>query len=295
LYILNPMVPAQYNVDEDWPVDDWGNTDPTGLVCEARFEMIDSAEKLTLLKATDRIWAPVSAPASTVADTATQPPAQPANTFTKSTIPSVLVVRVQKNYANTRAFYLESDQFIEEDKIPLDLAKAEAWANANLPKCVYISEYNFPASRVELNELAQRSNGVAWNTLSQADQTILVVLELAKISINEFIARGQTPDGRTIRSFDKRQASAYLTSQFAKLWGQKKIRFDIDIDATTLNVFVEDEGVGMPVRLDKRSMGFRWYVAFAWKFTSITLIPTRSSPAASRRCRRPPARPPSPR
>src|SRR2546426_3975519 len=80
----------------------------------------------------------------------------------------------------------------------------------------------------------------------------------------------KTPDGRTLRSFDKRQASAYLTQQFAKLWKQKDVRFDIDVDATTLNIFVEDAGMGMPVRLDKRSTGFRWYVGFAWKFTHAT-------------------------
>ena len=45
------------------------------------------------------------------------------------------------------------------------------------------------------------------------------------------------------------------------------MKFDIDIDATTLNIFAQDEAVGMPVRLNRRSTGFRWYVAFAWKFT----------------------------
>jgi hypothetical protein len=268
LYILNPMLSAKYNVDEDWPVDDWGNKDASGLVCEARFAITDSTEQLTFLKAVDLLWSPVAP--SVAPDTATKPIPQPANTFTKDELPNVIAVRVVKNYANTRAFFLESVSQNENDKVPLDLAKAEIWAAGNLPKCVYISEYEFPGSRIELNELAQRANGKEWSTLSRDDQTILVVLELAKIDINAFIARGQTPEGRTIRSFDKRQASAYLTSQFAKLWGQKKIRFDIDIDATTLNVFVEDEGVGMPVRLDKRSTGFRWYVAFAWKFTHAT-------------------------
>ncbi len=61
-----------------------------------------------------------------------------------------------------------------------------------------------------------------------------------------------------------------MTQQFAKLWKQKQVRFDIEIDATTLNIFVEDIGLGMPVRLSRRSTGFRWYVSFAWKFTHAT-------------------------
>src|SRR5690606_37402936 len=36
LYRLNPFAPDEaYDIDEDWPVDDWGNKDPTACVCEA--------------------------------------------------------------------------------------------------------------------------------------------------------------------------------------------------------------------------------------------------------------------
>ena len=40
LYRINPFVPNDtYSIDEDWPVDDWGNKDPSALVCEARFDL----------------------------------------------------------------------------------------------------------------------------------------------------------------------------------------------------------------------------------------------------------------
>ena len=93
------------------------------------------------------------------------------------------------------------------------------------------------------------------------------MLDLAKIDLNDFLTKGGSAEGRTTRAFDKRTASAYLTKQFQELWEQKDVRFEIDIDATTLNIFAEDDVVGMPVRLNRRSTGFRWYVAFAWKFT----------------------------
>lgn len=270
LYIINPILPAKYNVDEDWPVDDWGNKSPTVLVCEARFEIVDPSEQIAFLKAVGLLWTPLAPPAVATSDPTANVPAQPAGTYIAEELPTSLLIRVTKNYSNTRAYYLEASSTNENEKVLLDFSKADSWAALNLPKCVYINEYEFPGSRVELNDLHTRSQGKDWSTLSREDQTILVVLDLAKIKLDEFISRGQTQEGRTIRSFDKRQASAYLTSQFAKLWGQKKIRFDIDVDATTLNVFVEDDGVGMPVRLDKRSTGFRWYVAFAWKFTHAT-------------------------
>ena len=244
LFRINPYVPAAYVVDEDWPVDNWGGKDPNGLVCEARFELTDPTEISILLNK-----------AGLAEPNAQAGPGQ---------TPNSLILRVSKFYDNKRKFHLEATG------AELDASKVEAWANEHLPKCVYIQEYDFPGSRTELTELMARRNQKKWHELSVEDQTILIVLDLARVNIDEFIKKGQSPEGRTLRSFDKRQASAYLTQQFSKLWNQKEVRFDIDIDASTLNIFVEDKGVGMPVRLDKRSTGFRWYVAFAWKFTHAT-------------------------
>nr|NIV34626.1 AAA family ATPase [Anaerolineae bacterium] len=40
LYRINPFIPNEaYDIDEDWPVDDWGNKDPSALVCEAIFSL----------------------------------------------------------------------------------------------------------------------------------------------------------------------------------------------------------------------------------------------------------------
>ena len=121
--------------------------------------------------------------------------------------------------------------------------------------------------QIELDALQQRRAQVAWDQLTPDEQTICIVLDLAKIDLNDFLTKGGSAEGRTTRAFDKRTASAYLTKQFQELWEQKDVKFEIDIDATTLNIFAEDDVVGMPVRLNRRSTGFRWYVAFAWKFT----------------------------
>ena len=44
LYRINPFVPNEaYNIDEDWPVDDWGNKNESAVVCEANFAL-DEAE-----------------------------------------------------------------------------------------------------------------------------------------------------------------------------------------------------------------------------------------------------------
>ena len=139
----------------------------------------------------------------------------------------------------------------------------------HVPRFVLIQDYEFSGVQVELTELKTRLDRAAGDrqALSTDDQTILVILDLAEIDLDDFVEKGGTAEGRTLRQFDKRAASAYLTSQFQKLWRQKKVRFDIDVDGPTLNVFAEDEAIGFPVRLNRRSTGFRWYVSFAWKFT----------------------------
>ena len=48
LYRVNPFAPNEaYNIDEDWPVDDWGNKDSSALVCEAQFVL--TAEEIESL------------------------------------------------------------------------------------------------------------------------------------------------------------------------------------------------------------------------------------------------------
>jgi hypothetical protein len=154
----------------------------------------------------------------------------------------------------------------------LDAEKAKAWAKANVPKFVYIRDYEMSGAQIELDQLKQRLDNVEGqrHRLSHEDQTILIILDLANIDLGDFLKKGQSSEGRTVRSFDKRSASKYLTNQFANLWRQKEVEFDIEIDGPTLNIFAEDKAVGMPVRLHRRSTGFRWYVSFAWKFTHAT-------------------------
>lgn len=152
-----------------------------------------------------------------------------------------------------------------------DAVKVNAWAVVNVPKFVLIQDYGFSGAQIELNQLNERLKSVTWDQLSNDEQTIKIVLDLARVDIDEFLAKGSTPEGRTVRSFDKRAASSYLSKQFRDLWTQKKIDFDIEIDGTTLNIFAKDEAVGMPVRLNRRSSGFRWHVSFAWKFTHASL------------------------
>ena len=90
------------------------------------------------------------------------------------------------------------------------------------------------------------------------------------VNIDEFLKRGETPVGRTLRSFDKRQASGYLTRKFQELWKQKQVEFDIDIDGPTLNIFVKDVGFAMPGNSTGAPRASGGMFRFAWRFTHAT-------------------------
>jgi len=153
---------------------------------------------------------------------------------------------------------------------PYDSKAAWAWILENLPRFVYVDDYGASGTQVELDQLASKIRDHGWNSLTPEEQTIKIILDLAKIDIDDFLDKGRSAEGRTLRTFDKKNASAYLSRKFSDLWKQKKVDFDIEIDNTTLNILVKDDGLHMPVPLKRRSTGFRWYVAFAWRFTHAT-------------------------
>lgn len=257
LYRINPFAPREaYNVDEDWPVDEWGNKDRSALVCQAKFAL--RPEEIESLY--DNAGHSEPEPASEGGQTTEQGGAEEEEATAE--LPLELTLIGSRTYNAAPTFAVEGG--LAQD---FDAAKVDAWAKAHAPKFVLIQDYGLSGTQIELNQLAERLNSSNWHELTNEEQTIKIVLDLAKVNIGEFLAKGATPEGRTVRSFDKRAASSYLSKQFRDLWTQKEVDFDIEIDGTTLNIFAEDKAVGMPVRLNRRSSGFRWHVSFAWKFT----------------------------
>lgn len=257
LYRINPFAPSEaYNIDEDWPVDDWGNKDPSALVCQAIFAL--TPEEIESLYYEARHPAPEPAPE----DKQGAEEGAAEEDKAESELPSELTIIGSRSYSVGATFAVDGG--LAED---FDAAKVDAWVKVHAPKFVLIQDYGLSGTRIELNQLAERLNSVKWHELTNEEQTIKIVLDLAKVNIDDFLAKGATPEGRTVRSFDKRAASYYLSEQFHDLWKQKEVDFDIEIDGTTLNIFAKDKAIGMPVRLNRRSGGFRWHVSFAWKFT----------------------------
>lgn len=239
---------AKYNISEDWPADQWPPGSGTEVVCETRFHLsTEDIQKLT--KSAIK-------PLDPVAEGEAQP-APPA-------LPDSAEIVVSRNYNGQYGVSLPSE--LAEQ---LDEAKATNWIVTNLPKCVYMDDYLSFDGHAELNEVAHKlqQHGGNRSKLTEAEQTILIILDLAQIDLQDLIKKGSESDSRTVRGFDTVRASAHLTKQFARLWKQKEVKFDIRVDGTTLDIHVEDIGLGMPIRLKRRSRGFQWYVSFIWRFS----------------------------
>ncbi len=262
LYGLNSYVDTNYDPDEDWPVDDWkGKKNSKGsIVSQGYFAFEDEEAEALFEYADDRPIEPEND------EEAEEVPAA-------ATPPDGIQLYARRKYGYKTEFFLanEAGELVDLGDLNLSQDKITEWAEECVPRFVLIQDYEFSGAQVELNELKSRrdnAGGAAQvHKLSIDDQTILIVLDLAEIELDDFVAKAQSAEGRTLRQFDKRAASAYLTQQFQALWKQKKVKFEIDVDGPTLNIFAEDEAIGFPVRLNRRSTGFRWYVSFAWKFT----------------------------
>jgi len=254
LFKLYPFDDSKYDVNFDWPVDLWEKKDPKAIVCRARFEL-STEEEAVLLAA---LQPPKPDPETPDAP----PPVAPVVAKTDPAKP--IIVEFGRDYSDGFFFHFENIAG------KYDCNTAWKTVSGSIPKFVYIFDYDMSGQTIELPHLAQRIQQVGYSKLTSEEQTIKIILDLAKVDIDDFLKRGDTPIGRTLRSYDKRQASAFLTRKFQELWKQKKVDFDIEIDGPTLNIFVQDVGFSMPVRLDRRSTGFRWYVSFAWRFTHAT-------------------------
>ena len=257
LYCLHSYVETRYNPDEDWPVDDWkGKKNAEGQpVAQAYFDFDEGEAEALFEYATD---------------VSTDDDRNELETAI-ATPPDGLRLFARRSYGHLTGFSLgdQEGNSIAATDFGISREKVTEWASEHVPRFVLIQDYEFSGAQVELNELKSRLDaaGSKSHELSTDDQTILIVLDLAEIDLDDIVEKGASAEGRTLRQFDSVAASTYLTKQFQKLWKQKLVEFDIRVDGQTLNIFAKDTAIGFPVRLNRRSTGFRWYVSFAWKFT----------------------------
>ncbi|MBI3758690.1 MAG: hypothetical protein HY269_02930, partial [Deltaproteobacteria bacterium] len=180
LYRLNPFeAEAAYNIDEDWPADDWGGRDPSATVCEAKFELSDRAAISELFQAslTATKDATVTSEGANISEDGPAVMPDPPDSF------EIVVARKYSAPPIASAAAPAGYEF--------KAAQLTGWVIARLPKFVYIRDYELSGARIELDHLASRQESVPWAQLSNEEQTILIVLQLAAINLPDFLAKGK--------------------------------------------------------------------------------------------------------
>lgn len=257
LVMLNPFDNRDgYRVEEDWPMDDWPGrkTSEGTIVAEARFTLTQADIDLINLRISESV--------TDEGDDDDENDDGQQYRITPVVNRESLFLRLSRAYGEDTKFSLDG-----LDGMEVEPGLLRQWALTHAPKFVLISDYGLSNTQIELSHLKKRRDSVSFADLSPDEQTMLIVLDLAEIDIDQVVEDSADQDGRTNRTLDTISASAHLSQQFQKLWSQKKVSFEIRIDGDTLNIFAKDEGSPMPIRLRRRSTGFRWYTAFAWKFT----------------------------
>lgn len=252
---LNPYDGVKYQIDEDWPIDQWPPGESSQVVCTAKFALTrDEIAQLVTHSEPPPPPPPPGVPGETY---------EPIPDATPPVPPQQLVI-VGRSYDDTVTVQFDP---------PLDdlyeMTKAEGWVKARLPRCVYMSDFAAFSGHAELDQLWKKltENGNRRDQLAEHERTICIVLDLADLSMKKLLEKASSAGGRTARGFDTNAASAHLTRQFKHMWKQKGVKFNLRVDGPSFDVLVEDEGLGAFVPLERRSRGFQWFVSFIWRFT----------------------------
>lgn len=123
---INSFIPTHtYNVDEDWPVDDWGNKDATAVVCEAKFAL--SSQDIAALYGAAGI--PKALPATP--EPPTPSPASDGEVATPSTPPQLVmpVIPEKIELIASRSYDTKAPTSftLSAPQADLDSKKADAW------------------------------------------------------------------------------------------------------------------------------------------------------------------------
>jgi predicted ATP-dependent endonuclease of OLD family len=144
--------------------------------------------------------------------------------------------------------------------------RAHEYLIKRIPTFIYMDDYKEFQGTAILDQMLQRRNS---NQLSNTDETFLMILELAGLSLEELIQQGDSGDQTIIRERqqDLDDAARSLTNSVAGRWGQNPYRIEFRADGQQFFTEIEEvnNNVGM-IPLEEQSKGFRWFFSFDLHF-----------------------------
>lgn len=140
--------------------------------------------------------------------------------------------------------------------------KAHEYVVKQIPTFIYMSDYRAFTGSAQLDEVKNRND---VGKLSEEDKTLLTIMELSGLDLDDEVRKGNEPD-REQRQYDLDDASETLTREISERWRQRKYEVEFRADGQYFFTFVKDEHDPSLIRLEERSKGFQWFFSFDLMF-----------------------------
>ncbi len=140
--------------------------------------------------------------------------------------------------------------------------RAHAFVLNRIPTFIYMTDYKAFTGSAQLDQVKSRQD---HNLPTDEDKTLLMILGLSGLDLNEEVRKGADAD-REQRQYDLDDASATLTKDISERWRQKKYEVQFRADGHHFYTFVKDERDPALIRLEERSKGFQWFFSFDLMF-----------------------------
>lgn len=131
-----------------------------------------------------------------------------------------------------------------------------------IPTFIYMDDWQAFKGSAYLDQIKQRKDA---GNLRDDDATIITIMELAGLDLEEEVSKGGQKD-REQRMLDMNDASQTLTNEISQRWSQRKYEVQFSADGHHFVTFVKDESAKALVPLEERSKGFQWFFSFDMKF-----------------------------
>ena len=131
-----------------------------------------------------------------------------------------------------------------------------------------MDDYKTFQGRANLEGLKERRDNKKL-TLSEEDETFLMILTLGGLDLDELIKQGSSEKQDIIhdRQVDLQDAATTLTSSVAGRWGQNEYQVQFRADGQVFFTEIEEtnKNIGM-IPLEEQSKGFQWFFSFDLHF-----------------------------
>ena len=134
----------------------------------------------------------------------------------------------------------------------------------HLPTFIYMDDYRVFNGTAQLNEIQNHRDE---NSLTEADQTFLTILELSELDLDELVRLGEGDGEKVTQRYYKLDSGTdTLTKVFSNHLRQRNYEVEYQADGSYFLTFVKDDVDSTPIKLEERSKGFQWFFSFDLMF-----------------------------